>query len=41
MSADPIQVFMTAELDRAVEPAAAVLAEAAMARVGGVRAVLV
>lgn len=40
MSVDPIQAFMTAELDRTVEPAAAALADAAMARVGGVRAVL-
>ncbi len=40
MSADPIQAFMTAELDREVEPAAAALADAAMARVGSVRAVL-
>jgi hypothetical protein len=40
MSTDPIQAFMTAELDRTVEPATMALAEAAMARVGGVRAVL-
>lgn len=40
MTVDPIQAFMSAELDRTVEPAALALAEAAFARVGSVRAVL-